>query len=326
MRITLAEARPQLYQAIVPSLDNQASIDRFDSYLNLAQERLINSGKWNGTILPVRFYSPSGMITLPRRFVSALAAKWNKNTGTDSWATGPIKIRNGWFSYLNPISDLWTASYWPRYGYNETFFDDLGDGFATFADSTFDTYTLKVEIENSGDADKSVVVKGKDANSNDITLEIDLTNPSVTTTQVFKGQISFFSKPITLGSINLYAVSGANQEKIGDYESTETTASYHRYAVPNEPSVDYLDVLCKIRFVPCIYDTDEVIVSNLGALKNMLMSLKWEDEGDMDRSEMYFMKALQLLNGENREVRGGSQWRLNIDRASMQFENLWPGR
>lgn len=127
MRITLSEARSQLYSAIVPSIDSQSSIDRFNSYLNLAQERLINSGKWNGTILPVRFYSPDGMITLPRRFVSALAAKWHKNTGTDSWATGPIKIRNGWFSYLNPISDLWTASYWPRYGYNETFFDDLGD-------------------------------------------------------------------------------------------------------------------------------------------------------------------------------------------------------
>ena len=326
MRITLAEARPQLYQAIVPSIDNQSNIDRFNSYLNLAQERLINSGKWNGTILPVRFYSPSGMITLPRRFISALAAKWNKNTGTDSWASGPVKIRNGWFSYLNPISDLWTASYWPRYGYNETFFDDLGEGFATFADSTYDTYTLKVEIENAGDAGESVVVKGKDANNNDVTLEVALANPSVTTTQVFKGQVSFFSKPITLGSINLYAVSGANQEKIGDYEATETTASYHRYAVPNEPSVNYLDVLCKIRFIPCVYDTDEVIVSNLGALKNMLMSLKWEDEGDMDRSEMYFMKALQLLNGESREVRGGSQWRLNIDRSAMQFDNLWQGR
>ena len=326
MRVTLAEARPQLYQAIVPSIDNQSNIDRFNSYLNLAQERLINSGKWNGTILPVRFYSPSGMITLPRRFISALAAKWNKNTGTNSWASGPIKIRNGWFSYLNPISDLWTASYWPRYGYNETFFDDLGDGFATFADSTYDTYTLKVEIENPSDAGGSVVVKGKDANNNDVTLEIALVNPSVTTTQVFKGQVLFFSKPITLGSINLYAVSGVNQEKIGNYESTETTASYHRYTVPNEPSVDYLDVLCKIRFVPCVYDTDEVIVSNLGGLKNMLMSLKWEDEGDMDRSEMYFMKALQLLNGESREVRGGSQWRLNIDSSTMQFANLWPGR
>lgn len=326
MRITLGEARPQLYQAIVPSLDNQANIDRFDSYLNLAQERLINSGKWNGTILPVRFYSPTGMITLPRRFVSALAAKWHKGTSPESSATGPIKIRNGWFSYLNPISDLWTASYWPRYGYNETFFDDLGDGYATFANTTYETYTIKVEIEDASDAGEAVVIKGKDENNNDVTIQVTLANPTATSAQVFKGSISFFSKPMTNGGVNLYAVSGVNEEKIGAYEATETTASYHRYAVPNEPSVDYLDVLCKIRFVPCVYDTDEVIVSNLGALKNMLMSLKWEDEGDMERSEMFFMKALQLLNGENREVRGGSQWKLNIDRAAMQFENLWPGR
>ena len=60
MRITLGEARQQLYSAIVPSLDNQSNVDRFNSYLNLAQERLINSGKWNGTILPVRFYSRLG--------------------------------------------------------------------------------------------------------------------------------------------------------------------------------------------------------------------------------------------------------------------------
>lgn len=326
MRITLSEARSQLYSAIIPSIDSQSSIDRFNSYLNLAQERLINSGKWNGTILPVRFYSPTGMITLPRRFVSALAAKWHKDTGNNSPATGPIKIRNGWFSYLNPISDLWTASYWPRYGYNETFFDDLGDGFATFANTTYETYTIKLEIENAADAGQSVIIKGKDVDNNDVTIEVTLANPTSVDSQVFKGQISFFSKPITLGNVNLYAVSGLNEEKIGAYEATETTASYHRYSVPNEPSIDYLDVLCKIRFVPSVYDSDEVIVSNLGALKNMLMSLKWEDEGDMERSEMYFMKALQLLNGENREVRGGSQWKLNIDRAAMQFENLWPGR
>jgi hypothetical protein len=325
MRITLAEARQQLYASIVPSIDSQSNIERFNSYLNLSQERLINSGKWNGTILPVRFYSPSGMITLPRRFTSALAAKWSKDNGGGSRATGPIKIRNGWFTYLNPISDLWTASYWPRYGYNETFFDDLGDGYATFANPTFASFTIKIEIESASDAFNQVVIKGKDQNNNDVTINAALVNPSISISQVFS-RIEFFQKPITNGGINLYAVNGANEEQIGAYEATETTASYHRYAVPNEPSIDYLDVLCKARFVPCVYDTDEVIVSNLGALKNMLMSLKWEDEGDMERSEMFFMKALQLLNGESREVRGGSQWKLNIDRSAMQFENLWQGR
>jgi len=142
---------------------------------------------------------------------------------------------------------LWTASYWPRYGYNETFFDDLGDGFVTFANTTFETYTLKLEIENASDAGESVVIKGKDANNNDVTIQVTLANPTATNAQIFKGPITFFSKPMTVGNVNLFAVNGVNEEQIGAYEATETTASYHRYAVPNEPTINYLDVLCSIK-------------------------------------------------------------------------------
>lgn len=324
MKLTLEEAKPQLYTAVVPNLNNQENVDRFTSYLNLAQERLINSGKWNGTIFPVRFVSPDGLITLPRRFVSALASKWVKDE-----ASGPIRIRNGWFTYLTPITDLWSATYWPRYGFNETFIDDLGDGFCTFKDSPYEEYKLKIVIENAQDAGNEIVIKGKDASGSLVTIIPTLANPSVTPSQVFKWQLSMVAKPITYGAISIYAVNNANpaqEELIGEYENSETNASYHRYAVPNEPEVDYLDVLCKIRYVPCVVDTDEVIVSNLGALKNMLISLRYEDEADLERSEMFFMKALQLLNGETKETRGGSRWTLNIDPVSMQFGNLWPGR
>lgn len=321
MRITLGEARNQLYSSIVPSIDNQFNIDKFNSYLNLSQERLINSGKWNGTILPIRFFSPDGIITLQRRFVSVLAAKWVKDQ-----ASGPIKIHNNWFSYLNAISDLWSSSYWPRYGYNNTFINDIGDGFCTFTDSPYASSTLKIEIEDSNDSGNSIVIRGNDTNDNTVTINHTLSFPNSTTTQVFNGTITMFQKPITFGRINLYAVDGINQTLIGSYEASETTASYHRYSIPNEPQIDYIDALCKVRYVPCILDTDEVIVSNLGALKNMLTSLKFEDEADLERSEMFFNKALQLLNGENKEIRGGSKWTLSIDPATMQFNNLWQGR
>ena len=321
MRITLGQAREQLYSSIVPSIDNQFNIDKFNSYLNLAQERLINSGKWNGTISPVRFLSPDGIITLPRNFISILASKWVKDQ-----ASGPIQIHNNWFSYLNATTDLWSSSHWPRYGYNNTFINDIGDGFCTFKDSPYTSCTLKIEIENNLDSGNSVVIQGKDANDNPVTITHTLSFPNSNTTQVFNGTITMFQKPVTFGRINLYAVDGVNQTLIGSYDSSETTASYHRYSVPNEPEVDYIDALCKRRYVPCITDTDEVIISNLGALKNMLTSLKFEDEADLERSEMFFNKALQLLNGENKETRGGSKWTLNIDPATMQFNNLWQGR
>jgi hypothetical protein len=324
MNITLGEVKSQIYSTIVPNLNSQDNVEKLTSYINLAQERLINSGKWNGTIFPVRFVSPDGMITLPRRYISALAAKWVKDE-----ASGPINIRNGWFSYLTPITDLWSATYWPRYGFNETFIDDLGDGFCTFKDSPYDQYTLKIVIDNASDVGNEIVIKGKDVDGNLVTIIPTLANPSVSPSQVFAGQLSMVSKPITFGTISLYAVNSANpaqEELIGKYENSETNASYHRYAVPNEPTVDYVDVLCKVRYVPCVVDTDEVVVSNLGALKNMLISLRYEDEADLERSEMFFMKALQLLNGETKETRGGSRWTLNINPTAMQFNNLWPGR
>jgi len=324
MKATLGELKSQIYSTIVPNLNSQDNVDRVVSYINLAQERLINSGKWNGTIYPVRFISPEGVVTLPRRFISALAAKWVKDE-----ASGPIKIRNGWFSYLTPIADLWSSTYWPRYGFNETFISDMGDGFCTFKDSPYEQYTLKIVIENASDVGNQIVIKGKDASGDLVTIMPTLANPSVSPTQVFSGQLSMVSKPITFGAIDIFAVNAADpsqEELIGEYENSETNASYHRYAVPNDPEVDYVDVLCKVRYVPCVVDTDEVIVSNLGALKNMLISLRYEDEADLERSEMFFMKALQLLNGETKEIRGGSRWTLNIDPASMQFGNLWPGR
>jgi hypothetical protein len=324
MKATLGEVKSQIYSTIVPNLNSQDNVDRVVSYINLAQERLINSGKWNGTIYPVRFISPEGVITLPRRFISALAAKWVKDE-----ASGPIKIRNGWFSYLTPITDLWSSTYWPRYGFNETFISDMGDGFCTFKDSPYEQYTLKIVIENASDVGNEIVIKGKDASGDLVTIMPTLANPAVSPTQVFSGQLSMVSKPITFGAIDIFAVNAADpsqEELIGEYENSETNASYHRYAVPNDPEVDYVDVLCKVRYVPCVVDTDEVIVSNLGALKNMLISLRYEDEADLERSEMFFMKALQLLNGETKETRGGSRWTLNIDPASMQFGNLWPGR
>ena len=323
MKLTLGQAKQQLYSAVVPNLNSQENIERLESYINLAQERLINSGKWNGTIFPVRFSSPSGIISLPRKFGAVLAIKWVKGDNS-----GPIRIRNGWFSYMNPIADLWTATFWPRYGYTESNIDDLGDGYATYQDATYTSYKLKVEIEDASDAGKEVVIKGKDTNGDDVTIQVSLVDSTVTNAQVFSGALSLFQKPITNGKVNLYAVDEATsaETQIGEYEESETTAAYRRYAVPNDETVDYLDALCKLRYIPCVLDTDEVVVSNLGALKTMLMSLRYEDEADLERSEMFFMKALQLLNGENKEVRGGTRWTLNIDSGAMQFNNLWPGR
>jgi hypothetical protein len=65
---------------------------------------------------------------------------------------------------------------------------------------------------------------------------------------------------------------------------------------------------CKRRYHPLDEDTDEVLPDNEGALKLGFLSLSYEDNNDLERSEQYFSKALAILNGETREARGAAQF------------------
>jgi hypothetical protein len=68
--------------------------------------------------------------------------------------------------------------------------------------------------------------------------------------------------------------------------------------VPDEPAEDYVE--------PQVYP------DNVGALKLGLLSLAYEDNADLERADMYFVKALQLLNGEVKEARGGAQFTMQM--------------
>ena len=71
----LSEARELLFDVVVPTIDSQANVDKFDRCLNLVQERYINSGKFLGMMKEIVVVSVNGYFTLPPRFVSALAVK-----------------------------------------------------------------------------------------------------------------------------------------------------------------------------------------------------------------------------------------------------------
>ena len=73
---------------------------------------------------------------------------------------------------------------------------------------------------------------------------------------------------------------------------------------PDDGEVPTVRVLCKRKFTPVLSESDEVIPDNMGALKLGLISLKYEDTNDLERSNEYFQKALSLLNAELKELRG----------------------
>jgi hypothetical protein len=193
---------------------------------------------------------------------------------------------------------------------------DKGDGYPNYADSPYVSYRVRVKVPNASDRDNGnfVLIKGTDSDgkvvydsdgSEGITL--NLTSAENITSQYFS-TITSIVKPATLGYLTLWAVDSSNAEtQIGDYEPGETNVSYRRYrvTVADTSETPTVRALCKRRYVPVVSENDEVIPGNMGALKLGLISLKYEDTNDLERSNEYFTKALSLLNAELREQRGG---------------------
>lgn len=329
----LSEARELLYDVVVPTIDNQENIDRFNRYLNLVQERFLNSGKWTGMFREAVIVSCDGYFTLPPRFVSCLAAK--------SICGYPMNIANRWFSYRYPsIQFLGDYGNWGGYGY--TGVTDMGDGYVSFRDSPYPSYLVRITRENAGDDGTRVLLKGNDTDGKPVFspqvsgntsyegVTIDLNGAVTNAPTVFTGPLTGFRKLRTIGYMYLDAVNSANSSqvtRIGYYSPSELSPSYHRYWIGcNNTDEPYsAAAICKVRFTPAVADSDEVIPSNANALRAGLAALKCDAEGDTQRRDSYFADGLKLLSDEARENRGGARFGLRIDPTSFQFGRLWQG-
>lgn len=327
----LSEARELLFDVVVPTIDNQANVDKFNRFLNLVQERYINSGKWLGMMKEIVITSSGGYFTLPPRFVAALAVK-------EGTCGCPLQLSSRWYAYRYGIGvAIKDSSVWPIYGYAGAI--DVGDGFVTFKDSPYSTYRLKIVRENAADDGTQMLFKGNDANGNPIFtlpagesnsyegVTFTLTGAETTPSTVFSGPLQMVRKLRTVGYIYLDAVDTATSKvtRIGYYSPSETAPSYHRYANGSTAEDSWVAAICKIRYSPAVADSDEVVPGNAGALRAGLAALKCESEGDTVRRDQFLADGLRMLGDEARENRGGVRFALRIDPQAYQFASLWQG-
>ena len=327
----LSEARELLFEVVVPSLDSQGNVDKFNRYLNLVQERFINSGKWLGMMKEIAVISSGGYFTLPPRFVSALAVK-------DGTCGAPIRWPiAGMPTVTGPGSRTRILLMWPLYGYSGAI--DAGDGFVTFKDSPYAIYYLRFTCGSAEDVGMQILIKGRDENGSARSLlrsiptsyegmTITMVTAIVTTTQKFSGRLEFLSKLRSKGYLYLDAVDtvSGGVTRIGYYAPSETIPNYHRYADGCVSEDSWVSAICKIQYTPAIADSDEVVPSNAGALRAGLAALKCEQEGDTVRRDQFLADGLRMLSDEARESRGGVRYGLRIDPAAFQFANLFQGR
>jgi hypothetical protein len=139
-----------------------------------------------------------------------------------------------------------------------------------------------------------------------------------TTVNAFRS-IDAINKSPTKGWVRVYAVdpvTGA-ENCIAILAPDETLPQYRRYAIPGFESEEgvTVTVLAKRKFIPVFTDDDDLIVTNLGALKMMAIAIEKEENNNLGEAQQYEEKAVDLLREELKEVEGA-----NIGRPQVQME------
>jgi len=173
---------------------------------------------------------------------------------------------------------------------------------------------------NSSVLDEDIATSSSSANPWSATWNnsVTMTELPRTTVNAFRS-IDAINKTATKGWVRVYAVDPTTGAEycIAILAPDETLPQYRRYAIPGHEREEgsNVTVLAKRKFIPVITDDDDLIVTNLGALKMMAIAIEKEENNNLDEAMKYEEKAVELLREELKEVEGA-----NIGRPQVQME------
>lgn len=147
---------------------------------------------------------------------------------------------------------------------------------------------------------------------------VQVSQKTNTTSRAFR-TIDAINKSVTKGWVRVYAVNvdDGTESCVAILAPSETLPHYHRYEIPGFKNLDgsKVVVLAKRKFIPVVSDEDDLIVTNLGALKMMLIAIEKEENNNLAEAASYEEKAVELLKEELKEVQGAA-----IGRPQVQME------
>jgi hypothetical protein len=305
MKVNLGTAKTR----IAKHLNLCATDTRTTEYINEAQRRLVESGKWKGTYGRFNICATSGCIAWPRQIETIETVAVSENVGV---------VRNGWFEFVESGYGLLDNK--DNVGYQLL---DRGES-PTHKDMSGAGKPVRIYAFLEADAGKKITVQGYDSNDNWVrTLKsgsgagatyqdgeiVTLVNGYADTSTSFKS-ITGVLKDTTEGNVQMYELTAATPTlvDIATYEPDETLPSYRRSLIPSlggaagcedgEDKKVAVTVIAKLRFINAVNDTDVLMVSDLYAIKNMAVAIKLEENRDFGAATEYRNLAIESLQNQ----------------------------
>lgn len=324
MRLTLGTLKPTIARILGMCTTNP----KVTEYINEAQIRLLSRGHWVGCVQRYRVCVTDGCLTWPRQIEAIEAFAVCDNPGI---------VRNIWFEYVGNGPGLVSTD--TSIGYTLV---DRGEA-CTFEDMTGYTHNIRVQAELAEAAGLYIVLQGYDENNlwiqtNDSGTIIDgekvlVSTVVQTSAKIFKKLVRVI-KPVTVGRVNLYDYDPGTgiAIKIAAYDPDETLPTYRRSIIPNLANMENCEtcdgeattnkaitVVAKLRHIPVSVDNDFLILGNLPAFKDMIMSIKKREENLFQEAEAYEASAIKELQKELESYMGSG----TVPAWRVQDRNTW---
>jgi hypothetical protein len=277
----------------------QATDTRLREMTNLAQERLSVLGEWPYQYARVKFCQTGGIVSLPSEYEALVHTAINSE---------PVEIQPRWFEFLEFGPGPVKKDGWANLGL------DLGES-PVSRQPGYDGAKVRV-VSTDGTDESTVKIFGYDVDG--VQRTADLVLPDATTTIVWS-KITRVLKPVTAGDVVLSFKDDFGEYLAASYRPRDTSASfrtYHFTAIAADQT-KVVQGIVRRRLLPILDDTDELFITNVGALRLGVKGIALEDKGDLAGSAVAFQLAVQILQEEARLYKAGrSKAPLNVHRTA----------
>jgi hypothetical protein len=288
-----------------------ASSAQFAARVNEVTRKLMRRGDWVGTIVPIHVCVKAGCVVWPR-YVGQVR-KINV-------CNHPVQIKNVWYDFLEYRDRGWRSwcgceAHMVQQSEAAAFSDIFGDG-----------RFVRAYCTARADVGKTIQLFGEDNNGQPLrTQNSDGTYTDGITivfaapfasTSIYVRRIDRVIKDVTTGDVRLYAYNPVTDilEDLALYSPTETVPSYEKYRLhaqvwptttspPTTNCCPTLSVvaLVKLKFIKVVVDSDLVLIDNIDALKLLIQSTRYSEQGDRATAQGFEADAIRELNLDLRD-------------------------
>lgn len=298
--------------------------DTFASYTNKATRMLMTRGNFWGTVEKLKLCVYNSCLVWPRYVGTVLAV---------NVCGRPSEVWNNWYEFM-PLSRMDFCA--GGFGFNGLHDFGLTGNVITVNDGTSPVFNpiscgnptyvrvwpstqedvAGINPDGSTREAKTTRIFGIDENGQVIRtqnsdgtwtdgVELTLTLPYVSTSFRLR-EITRITKDETQGPLRYYQYDSVNDVMLDlvILDPTEVSPMFRRSRLPkrwrtgNCNGIRSVEALVKLEFIPVKYDSDMVQISNLDALSDMMLSVKYSNGGDAPMAKDFEAKAIREMNLE----------------------------